>query len=567
MSALAAHPTESPPDQRGRTRSLLMLLLGWRALFGVAGVAAAGLLAFAPALAGAGEWPRWLALGTALLLALAGLLSLLAVADIARRDHRGRTLSLAIDYIGLIVALIGWLQLTDAFLFSDGMAGRFGGALPAMGLALLGYLVSTVGDRYENYPLLQRRWNSAGYAIAGVGLLLFLILVGLPQGLLYLLRRSLEAGPLAMLISAILFALALWAMWRRPTAAAMHALRKHEEMLSGWLFLSPNLLGFIVFLAGPLALSLYFSFTNSDAFNTPAWVGLDNYTKILGLTIVQLDPPTQAANQALDIQKFSELWRVTLFGSSWLLGAQDKLFWLGLRNTLVFALLAVPLSVLPALLLATILNSKLPGMKFFRAVYFLPSIAAVVGIALVWQWLYNATIGYINYFITLSVELLNGLFGTEIADPAIKWLSDERTALLSVVILFAWQRIGFNVVLFLAGLQNIPTMLYEAATVDGAGRWARFRHVTLPLLGPTTFFVLTTTAILALQLFEQVFILMNPPEGPNNSTVTVVSYLYRSGFQNFRQGYASAIAWVLFLLIFVFTLFQFRRQRAESADY
>jgi ABC-type sugar transport system permease subunit len=110
-------------------------------------------------------------------------------------------------------------------------------------------------------------------------------------------------------------------------------------------------------------------------------------------------------------------------------------------------------------------------------------------------------------------------------------------------------------------------MLYEAATVDGAGRWARFRHVTLPLLAPTTFFVVTTTTILALQLFEQVFILMNPPEGPNNSTVTVVSYLYRSGFQNFRQGYASAIAWVLFLLIFIFTFFQFRSQRADSGDY
>ncbi|MCB0228794.1 MAG: sugar ABC transporter permease, partial [Anaerolineae bacterium] len=130
----------------------------------------------------------------------------------------------------------------------------------------------------------------------------------------------------------------------------------------------------------------------------------------------------------------------------------------------------------------------------------------------------------------------------------------------------AWQTIGFNTVLFVAGMQNIPKVLYEAATVDGAGTWAQFRNVTLPLLGPTTVFVLTTTLIQAFQVFEPIFIMTNPPGGPNNSTLSMVLYLYQNGFQRFRQGYASAIAWVLFLVIFAATVIQFRRQRGGAYE-
>ena len=140
--------------------------------------------------------------------------------------------------------------------------------------------------------------------------------------------------------------------------------------------------------------------------------------------------------------------------------------------------------------------------------------------------------------------------------------------MLSVIILAAWQTIGFNTVLFLAGLQQIPGELYEAATVDGAGSWRKFWSLTLPLLAPTTFFVVTTTVIRAMQVFEEVFILIpSNPAGPNNSTLTIVLYLYQKGFQRFEQGYASAIAWVLFLLIFGATLFQFQRQRRAGSAY
>jgi multiple sugar transport system permease protein len=193
-------------------------------------------------------------------------------------------------------------------------------------------------------------------------------------------------------------------------------------------------------------------------------------------------------------------------------------------------------------------------------------VAAVVGIALVWQWLYNSSVGHINYFITETINAINRL-GFNLTDPSVRWLSDGSYALLAVIIMAAWQLIGFNTVLFLAGLQNIPNELYEASTVDGAGPWAKFWKVTLPLLAPTTFFVVTTNVIRAMQVFEEVFILIpSNPAGPNNTTLTIALYLYQKGFQRFEQGYSAAIAWVLFLLIFGATLFQFQRQRrAENA--
>jgi ABC-type sugar transport system permease subunit len=323
----------------------------------------------------------------------------------------------------------------------------------------------------------------------------------------------------------------------------------------------------LIFFAGPLLLSLYFSFTNWDAFGTRDWIGLDNYAKLFNVTMTTLDSADQLAREAIDVTVYDELSRFTLFGTSYIIGAEDKLFWISLRNTIKYVLLVVPLAVIPALFLANLLNSKLRGMKFFRSAYFVPSIAAVVGIALVWQWLYNSQIGYINYFITSAVNFLNGL-GFDLNDPQIRWLSDSRFALISVIIMAGWQMIGFNTVLFLAGLQQIPGELYEAATVDGAGSWRKFWNLTLPMLAPTTFFVLTTTVIRAMQVFEEIFILIpTNPAGPNNSTLSIVLYLYQKGFQRFEQGYASAIAWVLFLLIFGATLFQFQRQRRAGSGY
>jgi ABC-type sugar transport system permease subunit len=540
---------------------ILSLLTGWRALFSL--IALVG--ALGPWVGLLPELKLWQGILTSIVLGLAAVFSALAAFDIRKRNHRGRTISLFIDYLGLVTAIIVVLQTSGVFIGIDALAQNFGRGIPFLGLAFAGYLISAAGDYFPNQVKTEKLLRQIGNWLAIAGGLIFLFAVDILSGLLGIISGLSNVVGLISVLALIIFSLAIWGMWRAPSALALNAKTSHEQMLNGWLFLSPNLLGFLIFFAGPLLLSLYFSFTNSDAFNPPQWVGLDNYAKILNVTIKPLASPTQLAKEVLDIKTYDEVGRF-LFGQGGIVfGAEDKIFWLALKNTLVYALFAVPFSVIPALLLANVLNSKLPGMKFFRAVYFIPSIAAIVGISLVWQWLYNATIGYINYFITLGIQFWNTLFNAGVIDPKINWVSDEKTALMAIIIIAAWQTMGFNTVLFLAGLQNIPGELYEAATVDGAGAWDKFWRITLPMLAPTTFYVVSTTTIQAMQVFEQVFILMNPPEGPNNSTITLVLYLYRSGFQNFKQGYASALAWVLFIVIFGLTLFQFQRQRQSSA--
>ena len=213
-------------------------------------------------------------------------------------------------------------------------------------------------------------------------------------------------------------------------------------------------------------------------------------------------------------------------------------------------------------------NAKAPGMRVFRTLYFVPTVAGVVGVTLIWKQLLNASVGYVNYALRRGAELLDALPGIAIADPEPRWLSDADVALFSLVIVFAWQYVGYNAVLFLAGLQGVAAELYEAAQIDGATRWQRFRNITLPQLAPTTFFVVATTGILALQLFSEAVILFSnftpPGAGPDNATLTPVGYLYQQGFQRFAQGYASSVAWVLFLFIFAFTFIQFQRQRADA---
>lgn len=542
------------------TLLVLRLLAAWRALF--------SLLALLGALAPwTGLMPGlrlWQGILISVALGLAAVFSLLASRDILLRRHRGRMLSLVLDYLSFVACFIAVLQIGGVFLGIDALGEVFGRSIWFLFVVLAGYLLGAAGDYFLHDPRTEALLRQIGKWVMLFGVLAFLVVANLPQGLLTLARNLANPAGLGAVAGMVVFGLALWAMWRSPTALALNARTGHEQMLSGWLFLSPNLLGFLIFFAGPLLLSFYFSFTDSDAFNPPNWVGLANYARILNVTIKPLASPDQLAREVLDISVYDEVGRLKIGNGGLLFGAEDRFFWLALRNTLMYTLAVVPLSVIPALVLANILNSKLPGMKFFRAVYFIPSIAAIVGIALVWQWLYNATVGYINYFITLAVEFLNNMSQAGLTDPKIRWVSDERTALLSIIIIAAWQTMGFNTVLFLAGLQNIPGELYEAATVDGAGAWDKFWRITLPLLAPSTFYVVSTTTIQAMQVFEQVFILMNPPEGPNNSTITLVLYLYRSGFQNFKQGYASALAWVLFIVIFGLTLIQFRQQRRSS---
>lgn len=496
---------------------------------------------------------------------IASLLSIYGAVQINKRNHQGRMMVLLLDYLGFVTALVLALNTGEIFIGIDALGETFPQGIPYLGILLAGYFLQSL-DEYlpikKASP--EKSLKKIGQLIMLLGGILFLWRVEAVNGVVYFVSKLAQPLGIASIIAVIIFSVSLWSMSRPHIAQVLGVKTGHEQIINGWLFLSPNLLGFLIFFAGPLVLSLYFSFTDSDAFNTPNWVGFENYARILNVRFAILDSPDQFARDVVDIKIYDEVGRFVIGNTGILFAAADKFFWLALRNTLTFVLFAVPLSVIPALILSNILNSKLPGMKFFRAVYFMPSIAAVVGIALVWQWLYNATIGYINYFITVGIEFWNNLFNLAMVDPKIQWVSDEKTALLAVVVIAAWQTMGFNTVLFLAGLQNIPGELYEAATVDGAGAWDKFWGITLPMLAPTTFYVVSTTTIQAMQVFEQVFILMNPPEGPNNSTITLVLYLYRSGFQNFQQGYASAIAWVLFIVIFGLTLIQFQRQRQSS---
>lgn len=560
MTSATMNSQNAPTDQKN-------VLLWVRGLMGWHGLLALAALVGIVLVWNSGDLARWLQILSSVLLAGTAVASLWAFRLLGRGHKNGRILSLGINYLLFLFCLVASLHRLNAFVGIDSLADTFPRGLPFLGLIILAYFIGAAADRYEGQLARQQAHYQARKWLTIIGVIGFLLAVGILNALGTVVRSLTDGALVGLLLGMVVTAVLLWAAWRQPMAHYFKTTNADTEMLNGYLFLSPNLLGFLIFFAGPLLLSLYVSFTNSDAFGTSDWVGFDNYARILNLDIAQLDTPDQLANEVLDTKIYSELNRFTLFGSSYVVGAEDALFWIALGNTLKFVLFAVPLSVIPALLLANLLNSKIPGMRFFRAIYFLPSVAAVVGIALVWQWLYNATIGYINYAITLGVNLLNNL-GFALTDPQIRWLSESRTALLAVIIMAAWQWIGFNTVLFLAGLQNIPGELYEAATVDGASPRQQFFRVTLPLLAPTTFFVVTTTIIQAMQVFEQVFIIMpgQNPAGPGNSTLTMVLYLYQKGFQRFEQGYASAIAWVLFILIFGVTLFQFQRQRTSGVS-
>jgi multiple sugar transport system permease protein len=280
------------------------------------------------------------------------------------------------------------------------------------------------------------------------------------------------------------------------------------RVLEAYLYVLPTIVGLLLFSAGAVAVSFFMSFTQWDVISSPEWVWLDNYVN---------------------------LWH-------------SDLFWEVFGNTFTFILLAVPLSLVFSLALALAANTGLRGITFFRTAYFLPVVSSMIAVALVWSWIFNPEYGLLNY-------LLHLLFG--IRGPA--WLDSTAWALPAMVIVTVWKGLGYSMVIFLAGLQNIPQDLYHAATIDGAGVWKRFRHITLPMLSPTTFFVLVITLINSFQVFEQTYVLTKG--GPANSTLTMSYYIYQNAFQFFQMGKAAALSYVLFAVIFGVTLVQFRVQK------
>lgn len=550
------------PKENKNILAMINIVTGWHFFVSATGIILLYLIIFNQALS---KVPAWLnAIGTIVIIVLSTA-SIFAGINLLKRNRQGRTASLIVNYLGFVIFLIAFLQVMGVFLGVDELAKTFGSGIIWLAGVFAGYLIHAAGDRFHHRIQVEEWFHKIGKYTALVFFTVFLFRVGLLKALAHIGKQLVIPENFGILLGTVLFGVMIWMMWREKTAIFLHRSNSQTEALEGYLFLSPNLLGFLIFFAFPLVFSFFISLTDWDAFGNSNFIGLANYLRIFKLNLQPLDFSTQDFIQVMDGSIYSELVRFNLFGKPYVLGAADARFWIALRNTLVFGIVTVPLSAIPALFLANILNSKIPGMKFFRAIYFLPSIAAVVGISLIWQWLYNATIGYINYFITIGLTFINSIFATGFPQAQIRWLSESRTALLAIIIVSAWQTMGFNTVLFMAGLQNIPKEIYEAATVDGAGKWAKFWKITLPLLAPTTFFVITTTTIQALQVFEQVFIMTNPPGSPGTSTLTIVLYLYQNGFQRFQQGYGAAIAWVLFIVIFGITLLQFRAQRKTGA--
>lgn len=476
--------------------------------------------------------------------------------QLIRRNITGRYAALVLQYVGIVLCAIALLHLWGAFLsFEFIVDGIMANPWMLLGFPIA-YAFYWLGGRLH-----RQRLETIG-VLLGMGTLIlvpfFSNILTFANNLLSAYSNPLTWGATALLI---VFALLAWNMLR--IGVYFGETQDQAAAWQGWLMLSPNIIGFALFFAGPLLLSLYLSFTNSTVGQVPQITGLENYANVFALEIKTLGESGASLQSALTFG-YTPLGALTLFGTTYVVGAKDTLFWLSLRNTLLYCALLIPLSVIPALGLALILNSKLPGMKFYRAIYFLPSVAAVVGTALIWRWLYDPTIGFINYAISGVVNALNAL-GLQAADPQIAWLTGPGTVLISMVILSAWQVIGFNTVLFLAGLQGIPHELHEAAAIDGADGWRTLRYITIPMLAPTTFFVVITTAITGLQVFNEPYALFPSIPIPENA-VTSVYYLYNQGFFRFNFGYASAIAWVLFALIFLITLAQFRLQRATAYE-
>jgi multiple sugar transport system permease protein len=287
---------------------------------------------------------------------------------------------------------------------------------------------------------------------------------------------------------------------------------KRSELSAAFLFLLPSVLGFIIFMVGPLLTSLGVSFLEWNLLTPPKWLGLDNFIKL----------------------------------------ASDEDFWHSLRATLYYILGSVPLGMVLSLALALALNQKLRGIGIYRTLYFIPVVSSMIAVALMWRWMYNPTSGILNYALDQFFKFLH----LPLTPP--DWLQSRTWAMPAIILMSVWKSLGYNMVLFLAGLQGIPTHLYEAAEIDGATHWHKFRSITLPLLTPTTFFIVIISIIGSFQIFEQAYIMTRG--GPARATVTTVYYIYENGFQWYKMGYASAVAWVLFALILVVTLVQWRYQ-------
>ena len=285
--------------------------------------------------------------------------------------------------------------------------------------------------------------------------------------------------------------------------------RARRERLTGYLFIAPSVVGFLLFVLGPLLAAALLSFTKYDVLTPPEFNGLANYRRML-------------ADDRL----------ATVYG-----------------NTLVYVVAAVVLINVLALGLAVLISQKLPKALtyLFRSAYFFPSLVALVYVSIIWQALFQKDTGIINYYLT------------SVGGPRIDWLNSPGWSKATVVVVDTWRNIGFAMLIYVAALQEVPKDYYEAARIDGAGPWSIFRRITVPLISQATFFNITTTVIGAFQIYESIIVLTRG--GPGDASRSVVMYIAEKAFNDFDMGYASAIAVTLFIIILVVTMIQFRVRR------
>jgi multiple sugar transport system permease protein len=292
-----------------------------------------------------------------------------------------------------------------------------------------------------------------------------------------------------------------------PAARRRRTPHRWRANVEGYLLISPWIIGFVLFTLGPMLASLYFSFSRFSLVSAPRWIGLDNY------------------------------WRAFSGG--------DPLFYGSFARTLAFAALFVPLGVGISLGLALLLNRDLKGLAVFRTLYFLPTLTPIAAAALLWLWLLHPEVGPVNYVL--------GQVGVK--GP--RWLGSQEWALPTLVVTALWGSVGGSrMIIFLAGLQGVPQELYEAAAIDGASRWQRFRHVTVPMISPITFFLLVLTTIAAFRVFALAFVATGG--GPAYATWFYLLHLYTTAFRSLNMGYASALAWIFFVVVLALSVVQFR---------
>ncbi len=294
----------------------------------------------------------------------------------------------------------------------------------------------------------------------------------------------------------------------RPRAARRRA--RFRESLVGWGFAAPNLVLMSLFLFIPIVWALILSFQETKGFGDPEWIGLGNYSTLVS----------------------------------------DPVFWQSLANTVVFTIATVPLELAGGLGLAVLLNSVLPARGLFRTMIVLPMVISGVASGMIAVILFYESNGLVNKILqTLGL------------DP-IGWQSEGTPAMIAVIAVAIWLRLGFNMIIYLAGLQSISPELYEAARIDGASRWQQFRSVTVPLVGPSTFFLLIMNVIASFQVFDLIFVMTGG--GPGNATSVLVTYAYRNGFQIREQGYGAAIGIVILVITLVFTFIQWKTSRTRD---